>query len=282
METKICSKCGEEKNIIDFPKKGRQCTSCLSIKEKIYRKAHKEKIKARKKKYYEEHKEHHLAWCKKYREEHREERKEYADEYAKLYYKKHEKKFKEKNVQRKNERDIKKLGNKVLKKCSVCGKEKHYSLFPYNKACCKDCTNKKQRETRAKNNEGAKAAYKKYYANNREKLLAAQHIKTTSQEYRDKRNKKRKDNEEWRLKVNEQAYKWRKRNPGKVKKTTKRTYDKNKDQYNLRRKEALKNLTDQIVKSILQSQGFTEITPELIKTKRVLIKLHREIKNQTK
>lgn len=60
METKICSKCKEEKNVNEFGKRKNrkcnltsQCKTCLSKNQKIYRETHFEEIKKRKKLYYD-------------------------------------------------------------------------------------------------------------------------------------------------------------------------------------------------------------------------------------
>lgn len=68
METKICSNCGQEKPISEFPKCKRNkdgldthCKECRNAKNKAYREANKDKVKVARHKYYEENKEHILA-----------------------------------------------------------------------------------------------------------------------------------------------------------------------------------------------------------------------------
>lgn len=69
LETKVCSKCGEEKNITLFSKSSRskdghitQCKICRSKIELEYRLLNKEKVKKRRKTYYENNKKKHLKY----------------------------------------------------------------------------------------------------------------------------------------------------------------------------------------------------------------------------
>ena len=69
---KTCSKCGETKEIENYPFKGNCCKICVAAYSKIWRKKNKEAIKASGKKYREENKEAIKVHTKKYREENKE------------------------------------------------------------------------------------------------------------------------------------------------------------------------------------------------------------------
>ena len=76
METRICSKCGEEKALDLFARhalsaKGRtrDCKQCRSTEYKLYKREKKEYIKARNKAYYEKNKERLCAYKKQKRKD---------------------------------------------------------------------------------------------------------------------------------------------------------------------------------------------------------------------
>lgn len=89
METKICSKCGIEKNIDEFRyRKWRDihyyvsiCRDCEKEENRIralkYHYEHRDEILEKNKEYYNEHKEEYAARSKKYREDNAEKMKEY-------------------------------------------------------------------------------------------------------------------------------------------------------------------------------------------------------------
>ena len=94
METKICTDCGEEKDIICFYQNEkyvrRQCKSCQEERRKIY--TNSEKGRATIMKYMNEHKEE----SKKYREEN----KEHCKEISRRYIQEHKEEIKEKKHER--------------------------------------------------------------------------------------------------------------------------------------------------------------------------------------
>ena len=74
METKVCSRCGEEKELTLFRKRKdskdghrKECKICSSISDKKYRDNNKEWVKFRKKKDYEKNREKTLSSVKDYR-----------------------------------------------------------------------------------------------------------------------------------------------------------------------------------------------------------------------
>lgn len=112
METKICNKCGQEKEIDKFEfrtdtKKYRNtCIECRKIylqkwhqdnleHVKEYNKVNKERISGRSKKYYEKNSEYLKEYSKQFRKDH----KEYYDNYNKIYKETH--KFEAKEYNRK-------------------------------------------------------------------------------------------------------------------------------------------------------------------------------------
>jgi hypothetical protein len=61
---KICNKCLNEKEIIEFPKTGRVCKSCKIEYRKKYREINYDKVKESSKKYYQENREKILKYSK--------------------------------------------------------------------------------------------------------------------------------------------------------------------------------------------------------------------------
>ena len=95
MSTQVCSKCGEEKDITEFPKTGKICKICIKIinserykknsekikaQQKKYRESHKTEIKNRMTKYREVHYTEILLQVKTYYSEHKEQNKTYREE----------------------------------------------------------------------------------------------------------------------------------------------------------------------------------------------------------
>ena len=88
METKVCSKCKEEKNICEFYKRNEtkdgyrsDCKICFNEKCLMYRLNNKEKIKNRQKEYFQKNKQSHLKkkqnWRKNNPEEYKTQNKNY-------------------------------------------------------------------------------------------------------------------------------------------------------------------------------------------------------------
>ena len=105
METKICTKCGKEKNLNEFNKKSNLCKDCIREYKKEYYLRNKDMIKAKVQEYRNNNKDRVNATQKKYKESHREllrekqrkyynenkvvlneKHKEYMIDYNKLYY----------------------------------------------------------------------------------------------------------------------------------------------------------------------------------------------------
>lgn len=79
MDTKICSKCGVEKALCEFPKRKaakdghrNECKSCRDLYLSTYRKKNREVLLEKKKQHYRDNREHYLAYRKTYRKENRE------------------------------------------------------------------------------------------------------------------------------------------------------------------------------------------------------------------
>ena len=112
MKNKVCIKCGENKNVSDFPSGRNQCKECWKEYQKKYQKKYreenkegrkeydkkyreenKERIKEKSKKYYEENKDTILGYRKKWRENN----KEKVAKINKKYYEGNKQKIKERN-----------------------------------------------------------------------------------------------------------------------------------------------------------------------------------------
>jgi hypothetical protein len=85
METKVCSKCNEEKNLCEFHKSGKgfrsECKSCRKIIKKMYYEGNRPKILEKKKKYYYEKKDIILIKVMTYHYNHTEKIKKYKQKY---------------------------------------------------------------------------------------------------------------------------------------------------------------------------------------------------------
>lgn len=122
MKTKVCSKCGEEKDESDFTNGKNQCKECKRKYDVEYREKNKEKLKAQRKKYDEEHKECRKEYIKNYCKLNREKITDYYRTYRKI------KPEKEKEAQRK----YAKTENGKLKEARV----KHNRRSNSNKSPC--------------------------------------------------------------------------------------------------------------------------------------------------
>jgi hypothetical protein len=131
-ETKICSKCGEEKSLDFFKKHKRQCKECLKIIANEYRIKHKDRTKQ----IYEENKE-------KIKEEYVEKTKE-----LNKYYE-----------DNKNE----------PKTCNECGIEKTLVDFYIGKHICKSCSKVKGKIYKEENREKLRDNSRLYTHNNKDK-----------------------------------------------------------------------------------------------------------------
>jgi hypothetical protein len=128
METKICTKCGKEKNIDEFKivkgteRRKAQCRQCDNEYNKLYRIKNKEKEYLRKKKYYEEHKQElkqkHKIWIEKNRETYLGKKKQYHLEH------KEEEREKRKKYIEKNKDKIRETNKLRMRKIRAENKEK--------------------------------------------------------------------------------------------------------------------------------------------------------------
>ena len=129
METKICSKCKEEKELCFFSldktsKDGirRHCNECRKIESKLYRENNKEKRKETIKKFYVNNKEKELLRLKKYREENPEKRKETQKKSYHNNKEKHKEKLKEYRIvnrERRTKYQRDKINNDIQYKLSA-------------------------------------------------------------------------------------------------------------------------------------------------------------------
>lgn len=119
METKICVKCGIEKNINDFyylkqrNKYQNKCKECAKKQALEYQKNNFEKIKKQKKEYFKKYRQNNIERLKEKDEKFRNLHKDYMKKYSKEYRKTHKEKFKEYN--KKNNEKMKKEKTKVKK-----------------------------------------------------------------------------------------------------------------------------------------------------------------------
>jgi len=157
---KTCSFCNIEKNIIDFPKIGKQCKFCISIKLK---------------KYYQENKIQINKSTKLYREEN----KEYYKEYNKNY------RNKNKNNIICQDRDL-----TAPKICFYCGIEKTIAEFPEKGNKCKRCTADKSNKYYYDNKEVVLKNQKGWYQKNKEVIsIKNKEYQQNNKEDISKRNK---------------------------------------------------------------------------------------------
>ena len=104
METKICSRCGKEKETNKFRKKRNQCKECEKELITIWRGQNKEHRKEYAKRYFQDHKEEILV-----------KRKEYMYNYRQTTkYKKHKKEYAHKNKDKVNEQMKKRYTNDMI------------------------------------------------------------------------------------------------------------------------------------------------------------------------
>lgn len=173
METKICNKCGLEKNIEEFRKQRNQCRQCernytreyrhknyekCLEKSRIWKLNNKEKIKEynkRRKKYNYEITTDRKIYMKKYMKKWREKNKEHIKEYKRNQYR------------------------KLVDENPELMKQKTHSKYEKNKKKILE-SNKKWKE---KNREKYLKSLKEYYIKNQDK------IKAYREKYRDKKRK---------------------------------------------------------------------------------------------
>jgi hypothetical protein len=141
METKICSKCKEEKDVCEFQKDSSKkggyyssCRDCVRVRTKDYITKNYVKVKDGKKKYYEKNKENISKKNSDYRKLNREE----LIEYSKKYYVENKEKF-------------------------LYGNKKRYEIN-------KDKIKEKNKEYRKKNFKKYQSYLKKYKTDNSEKI----------------------------------------------------------------------------------------------------------------
>jgi hypothetical protein len=131
MEKKVCAKCKEEKELIDFESKKKTCKECRKKlrreyyqnnkdkekqNKKEYYQNNKDKIKQNKKEYYQNNKENRINYQKEYignnkdkikqnkkeyYQNNKDKIKQYKKEYSKKYYKKNREKIIQYNIKRK-------------------------------------------------------------------------------------------------------------------------------------------------------------------------------------
>lgn len=85
---KTCKKCGETKEITEFPRKkdskdgyNSQCKACINARNKKYRDENIEKVHASRKRYYQKNIEKMRAEKRAYYQNHKEEKAEYDKQY---------------------------------------------------------------------------------------------------------------------------------------------------------------------------------------------------------
>jgi 5-methylcytosine-specific restriction endonuclease McrA len=108
MTTKVCSKCGEEKDIDEFNKRGNVCKNCIKIRDKIYYELNRDKILEQKREYSILNREHKAEYDKKYRVENHEKILENRKQYCinnKTSVNESNKKYREENKDKKSEYD---------------------------------------------------------------------------------------------------------------------------------------------------------------------------------
>lgn len=172
METKICSKCGEEKTLDMFSKQKTTkdglrswCKECFKEYNKKYSEKNKDKIKECKKKYSEGNKDKINKYHKKYREEN----KNKINEYHKQYLEEHAEKRQE--IQ-------KKYGNKNRDKIN-----EYYKNYSEEN---KDKINERQKKWREENIDDLLEHEKKYREKNVDKIKESS--KKWKSENKDKTN----------------------------------------------------------------------------------------------
>lgn len=125
METKKCTKCGIEKNIVEFyylkqtNKYQNKCKECAKKQALEYQKNNFEKIKKQKREYFKKYRQNNIDYFKAKDEKFKELHKNYMKEYSKKYREEHKEYFKEyfKEYNRKRKK------KKKLKKAKIETKE---------------------------------------------------------------------------------------------------------------------------------------------------------------
>ena len=163
---KTCSKCKIEKPFEDFckHKTGRYglYASCRKCVNKHYE-DNKEKNKQKRKEYYKNNKEYQKEYQKEYIQENKEKIKEKRKEYIL------------KNIEKNKDKNVLNFSKKTCKKCKV---EKELNLFYIDnrtkdgfQVYCKECFKEKRKISYLKNKENTLLTCKKWYENNKEKML---------------------------------------------------------------------------------------------------------------
>jgi hypothetical protein len=164
IKTKVCSKCGEEKDIKEFVKNTKTCKQCIKIYNEKYQKEYyiknKESINKKHKEYYknniknfEEYRLNNKDKINEYRKEYYkdniETHKKYYKIYSKEYYINHPEKLKEKHKKNKEyyyNNKHKFINQKIDIICIYCGKPgkayKSNIKKGYGKTCSRICRNK--------------------------------------------------------------------------------------------------------------------------------------------
>ena len=101
MEKKVCAKCKEEKELIDFESKKKTCKECRKKLRREYYQNNKDKEKQNKKEYYQNNKDKIKQNKKEYYQNNKDKIKQYKKEYSKKYYKKNREKIIQYNIKRK-------------------------------------------------------------------------------------------------------------------------------------------------------------------------------------
>jgi hypothetical protein len=191
---KTCSICNILKLIEEYPKKGKQCKSCIAIKQKEYYNINKEKINNRNKENYNNNKEKRKDKNKEYRENN----KEKISMIKKEYRENNKEKIKIKNVEYyqqnkniiKNKNKDKYITNKdnIKNKCNMYyhqNKERILILRKNHRENNKEKNKIYNKNYRENNKNKIKIYNVKYYKNNKEKML----------EYHKKYHKNKYDND---------------------------------------------------------------------------------------
>src|SRR5258708_2687201 len=181
MNSKICSTCKIEKDILLFSKYRNQCKECIKVYNKQYNVEHEEEIKENNKQYYAENKDKIKEYQKEYRIEHKEEIKENS----KLYYSKNKEEIKE--YQKQSYVENKEEKNKYSRQYNAEHKEekREYNKQYYTKN--KEELKEYQKQYNVEHKEEIKENSKLYYSKNKEE------IKENKKQYKAKHKEKIKD-----------------------------------------------------------------------------------------
>jgi len=278
METKICSKCGEEKPITHYLNGHNQCRRCKALHAKEYRKKNKEKLQVKKKNYYTKNKESHLNYCEVYRKKNKEKiatyKKKYGQKNAARIKVKQQKVHKKRQEQKQNEKHSIVLQNSH-KICSCCGENKHYTEFTYKQAQCRSCTKKKRNTDNDTDKEKNKKRCSQYDKNNKEKNKEREKDYYYNKGGQLKRKAYYQKNRTHTTEVNKI---WKTQHREQINQQNRKNYNPIK-----RKKDVIKLADHYIKQCIYKSAGPTaNITQKIIEEKRNQILLSRTIININK